>query len=126
MERRGFLKGVFGGLTAGGLIIAAQPEEIAAFTSPLVRDAPLVANIPAPRATSVGQELYNAQGELVAYISQIHVDRGHLETTMWGDAEVRYVSGLPQIRIEAVGVGHLSISDAGPTLRSYHPRRGAR
>jgi len=120
MERRGFLKGVFGGITAAGLIVAAKPDEIAAFASPLVKDAPMVLDAaPLPSTMpSAGEHLYNARGELVAMVSAIHYTRDAIETTRASDTYRQYVQGLPQIHIEAIGVGTLVRTHAGfPELR---------
>jgi hypothetical protein len=72
--RRGFLKGLFGGVAGTGLIVLAKPSEIEAFTAPLVEGAPLVLDQPmADTAVEMGQHLYNAQGEVVAIVTELSV-----------------------------------------------------
>jgi hypothetical protein len=81
MERRGFLRGLFGGLTSAGLLIAAEPQELAAFASPLGVDDPVVLDA-APVAPIVGEgdHLYNARGELVAVVRTLqHVFSGDMK-----------------------------------------------
>jgi len=113
MDRRGFLHGVFGGVTSAGLILAAKPAEIAAFASPLLRDQPLVASVP-----TLGQALYNEQRELVAFVSHIHIRTDRIETTMFGNAHASYMPRPPSFRIEAVGAGQLELDlrPGGPWL----------
>lgn len=106
MERRGFLKGLFGGVTAAGLIVAAGPKEIAAFASPLVKDAPVMLDVPTPKPAFVGfgEHLYNSVGELVAIVSGIDVSMDKVETTMFGDYNSKFVAGRTRISIHAEGV----------------------
>jgi hypothetical protein len=114
MNRRGFLSGVFGGITSAGLILRASPSEIEAFASPLVPDQPLMMNIPS--LTAVGQELYNKHGDLVAYVSHIEVLRPNLEVTMAGDSHRKYMPSVASVHIQAVGVGPLTWEDGLPAL----------
>jgi hypothetical protein len=69
MERRSFLRGVFGGVTASGLILSASPKEIEAFAAPLEPKQPLVVD-PVQAFTrqtiEIGEHLYNERGECVA------------------------------------------------------------
>ena len=105
IERRRFLQGVFGGVTAAGVIVAATPAEIAALT-PLVADHPVVLDTAPPVIvpTHVGEHLYNARGEVVGLIDRVSVDRDTIETTTLGDVGRRFIQGMERIRIEAVGL----------------------
>jgi len=104
MDRRVFLSGVFGGITSAGLILAAKPEEIAAFTSPFVRDQPLVVNRPSGAAAQVGQELYNKDGQIVALVQRIEWEYEPVEASMWGGSHKVFVQGMPRVHIQAIGV----------------------
>jgi hypothetical protein len=106
-NRRNFLKGILGGVTATGLIIAAKPEEIAAFSRPLAKDAELVIDIPAPSpATNIGERLYNERGELVAMVTDLSIHRdAHPYASEYGYTE--YAPGPLRIEIRAIGVGTL-------------------
>jgi hypothetical protein len=66
MERRSFLQGLFGGVTAGGLILKASPREIEAFAAPLAPEQPVILDaIPVTPNFDRGIVLYNARGERV-------------------------------------------------------------
>jgi hypothetical protein len=107
MDRRGFLQGVFGGITAAGVIVAASPSEIEAFTAPLVRDAPVVLDIPPAPATHIGEHLYNARGELVAFITRVDVVQDRIEMTSAFDSNRVFVPSLQRVEIRAEAVGQL-------------------
>jgi len=93
MERRGFLQGLFGGLTSAGLLIAAAPNELAEFASPLGLHDPVVLDAaPVAPIVGCGDHLYNARGELVAVVSK-------LQNVFSGDCKV--VADL-------VGAAHVS------------------
>lgn len=78
MERRSFIKGVFGGVTAGGIILASGEDDIAAFVSQVQRNEPMVA-CPEPLGVSQvapGEMLFNHLGRPVAIIREVqwHAD----------------------------------------------------
>jgi len=85
MFRRSFLKGVIGGVTSAGLVVAATPREIEAFAS-AVGDGPVVldgrplgisAIASAQEALSgvhVGQALYNASKTYVPGLSRLVIE----------------------------------------------------
>lgn len=72
MERRGFIRGLFGGIVGSGIVVTASPEEIAQFASPLSAGAPIVAEAPDVMPVGCGDHLYNDRGELVAIVTHIH------------------------------------------------------
>lgn len=125
MDRRGFLQGVFGGLTAAGVIIAASPAEIEAFTAPLVRDAPVLLDVPPVTDTHVGEHLYNARGECVAIITHVDMYRDRVEVPSAFDNHCVFVPGPWRFDVRAVGVGSLVWDmDAGglPRTRGVRSR----
>jgi hypothetical protein len=98
MERRGFLKGLIGGITSTGLIVQATQDEIAAFADPLAKPAPVVV-APAPMAddgtVDLGTELFNKKGELVAIITGVEIETSPpIEITSFGASNRRVVQGL--------------------------------
>jgi len=118
MNRRGFLQGVFGGVTAAGVIVAASPAEIAAFTAPMAKDAPVLLDVPAAVPTSIGEHLYNESGQLVAVVRSIDFHRPMIEATSVFDDHDVFVPGLPRsIEIHALGIGELRWDD-----KRKHPR----
>ena len=124
MDRRGFLRGAFGGVVASGVIVAATPREIEAFATPLVKNEPIVVDVlPPQQATSIGEHLYNEHGEIVAIITEIRVDIPQIDITPWGSDVQIYRPGLPyEISISAKGVGPLQLGDGKHAM----PRLGGR
>jgi len=80
MNRRNFLSGVFGGVTAAGLIVAAKPAEIERYAAELVPETPLL-----PQGTTIEQR---RKYGLVTVASH----RAHLDTT--GETLHVYVNGI--------------------------------
>src|SRR6187431_1514404 len=76
LDRRGFLKGLIGGVTAAGVVVAASQTEIAAFGSALAKDAPIVLTPSPAEGSLVGHHLYNKRGEIVAIITDVFIS-GH-------------------------------------------------
>ena len=79
MDRRGFLHGLFGGVTSAGLIVVASPNQVEAFASGLVKDAPVLLDAPPQKPVVAGEHLYNARGECVAMVTGIRVNGHYLQ-----------------------------------------------
>lgn len=117
MDRRNFLQGVFGGVAATGLIIAAKPNDIEAFAGPLRKGAPLLLDKPTvnPKVVTFGEHLYNSRGEVVAYVTDISVIAEKLDVTgfslteRYSDTGKTFVQGLPNVEIRAIAVGRIEI-----------------
>jgi hypothetical protein len=124
IERRGFLKGLFGGVTSAGLIIAATPKEIEAFAAPLVKDAPVTLLQEPPRwrngPSTTGEILYNDRGEAVAIITDIQatrdIDRYDFGSG-WQVAMPGLMPGPLRIDVRAVGIGYIQTSGTNFELR---------
>lgn len=111
MERRGFIKGLISAVTSTGLVVSATPRELESFGAPAVRESPVVVAVPElVRAAEVGEELYNARGELVALVTQVTVHVGRLDVSHVGAAYRTFSPGLPEVEIRAVGVGPVDFS----------------
>ena len=110
MNRRGFLQGVFGGVTAAGAIVLANPAEIDAFARGLPKEAPVMLGASTPQTAFVdaGEHLYNAKGELVAIVKSMTIHCGSQDASMMNDAWAHYVPSTPHIDIQAVGVGTIT------------------
>lgn len=118
MFRRSFLKGVIGGVTSAGLVVAATPREIEAFAS-AVGDGPVVLDAGRPLGISaiasaqeaisgvhVGQALYNERGDLVACVTKLVTRRDQsFDVTLFDNTSKTYVPGLSRLVIEAEPVG---------------------
>lgn len=105
MDRRNFLQGVFGGVTAAGLIVAAKPNEIEAYASQLLPKAPLMIDRPPKTPAAIGEHLYNARGELVAIVRTITVSNEPIDVTTHWDEVSRFIPGRLTVEIEAIGLG---------------------
>jgi hypothetical protein len=118
---------VFGGVTAAGVIVAASPADIAAFASPMAKDAPLVLDVPPMKASSVGEHLYNDRGEVVAVIRSIDFHRQSIDVTMFRDSHQASMPGPLDFDIYAQGIGHVVWEDGSrfPRLIGV-PRRSSR
>lgn len=125
MQRRGFLKGLFGGVTAAGLLVTASPQEIEAFASPLVKDSPILLDEQPRQPSSIGQHLYNENGELVAFVTSIDVHVERIDVTTGSDSNVVYAPGHRTVNISAVGVGPLKLSGDGFPRLGSRPDLGA-
>jgi hypothetical protein len=113
MERRGFLKGLFGGVTSAGLIVTATPQEIEAFASPLKKHAPLVLDQPSVSVTGSGEHIYNSRGEVVGIITEVTVMRNHLEVTSDRDTNEWIYPTLLRFDIKARGIGRVELGQHG-------------
>ena len=119
MHRRGFLQGIFGGVASAGLIIAAKPSEIEAFTAPLAKGAPLVLDQPTanPEVAVIGEHLYNSRGEIVAIVTGMDFSSEAIEVTSSYDVEPQFIRGPMRVDIRAVGIGPVRWENGAPKLR---------
>ncbi len=101
--RRGFLKGVFGGITAAGLVVLASEADVAAFAR--VGTGAPVAVAAAPVWDGVvpgfGDTLYDAHGRKVAIVTGLRQRSVPIEVTAFGEANQVYVAGATDLIIEA-------------------------
>lgn len=73
MDRRGFLKGTFGGVAAGGLIIAAAPLDVVEFVEKVKKGDPMGVAIP-HTMPGIGHAVFDSVGHAIGVIEDI--DRG--------------------------------------------------
>lgn len=97
MERRSFLKGVFGGVAAGGLIIQASSSDVSEFASGVEKGAPLVSAFqktdlsPMPEP---GEFVYNHQGVILGVISRIDTSISTHDVTGTGEEYQRLIPAV--------------------------------
>lgn len=119
MDRRNFLQGVFGGVTAAGLIVSAKASEISAYAHGLAPNTPLLIDQPPAITPQIGlaEHLYNSRGELVAMVTDIMVTSGRqqIDVTSHWDSYVHRVA--PEIQIRAIGIGRFELSGNAVHLR---------
>lgn len=124
MERRGFLKGVFGGVTSAGLLITGNISDIEAFAAPLVKQTPLLIDNapPTTRHVESGEHLYNSRGELVAIVTAVRVTIPSIDVTSALSDQQVSIAGLPTFSIEAEGVGMVALNNGRPEFRGVRRR----
>lgn len=110
MERRGFLKGLFGGVVAAGatpgLIVQATDADVVAFTQGRQIGEPVAVGV-ANGLPAIESMLYDRHGRPVAVIEAIDIQREWpVEITAYGDVNRSFTRGaLSSARIQAVSVG---------------------
>lgn len=117
MDRRSFLRGTFGGVTASGLVLAGSLNDIELFASDtkpgealVISPVPGVMDPPIPAAIGysgdIGMLVFNHKGEPLGVIDRVDVCRSHIETTMAGDMFKSYTnSGPSRIKFTVTGYG---------------------
>jgi hypothetical protein len=122
LGRRGFLSGVFSGVTAAGLLIRADPAEAESF----IASSDATKLIVSPERTvrpTIGTELYNKQGELVAFVDSIECRAAPIDVTTAFDLETRYARGLPEARLTAIVVGAVEYDMDSQSVQLVGKRR---
>lgn len=114
MNRRGFLQGVFGGVTAAGVLVCASPEEIAAYASPMAQNDPVLLGATSKSETSVGEFAYNASGQVIGIIADVRITNHPVDATMHWDSVSHHIPGTVEVDILVKGMGPLSFD---PFLR---------
>lgn len=109
MERRKFLKGVLGGVVAGGIIVSATDADIMAFTNQGVGvgDQLEAASPLANPIIDLGHMLFNSDGQPVAVIESIERQLGHTDVTQIDSITTHRMPGLHKIVLTAVVMGRV-------------------
>ena len=103
IERRQFLQGVFGGVTAAGLVVAAPKHIVEAFHVPMGSPLSIVEPTFAC-AVMPGDQLYNAQGQVVAIVDAVNTHRDKIDVTTHNDTYKKFIMGSLNIDIRARGL----------------------
>lgn len=103
MQRRNFLQGLFGGITAGGLLLRTEPKAVEALA--LQPEAPLILQPqPITPAREIGGMLYNEQGEAVCFVTEINYSVERMAVSAFGESQKAYIPTLGRYDIRAVGM----------------------
>lgn len=105
MDRRKFLQGTFGGVTAGGIILAAGAPDIEAFVAMAKKDEPLIAAPGQFAGVEVGLILFNYLHQPVAVVKEIRQVMATNNATRWGSSWEEQVPGLVTTEITAIAQG---------------------
>src|SRR4051812_11277787 len=110
MDRRNFIKGTFGGIVAGGVIVAATDADIATFASNNRVDSPVDVNpqpeLLQPEGVRYGEVLYNINGQPVGIVRSINFHREHTDISRAGDTYATLAPGLGNLTYDVVAIGY--------------------
>lgn len=105
MGRRGFLKGVFSGVAAGGIVIAAGIPDTQAFMEQVRIGDPVAAAVDPPLTQlAPGSYLYNQRDRIVAVVTSVHSTDAQVDVTMAGSISREYMIGDGRVEITALGI----------------------
>lgn len=79
MDRRGFLRGTFGGVVAGGVIVAAGIPDTQAFIEQVKVGDPIAAAATSPPIFPDDWMVYNRQGQPIGTIHDYRVEHDPIE-----------------------------------------------
>lgn len=117
MDRRSFLRGTFGGVTASGLVLAGSLNDIELFASDtkpgeklIISPVPEVMNPPMPAAIGyggdVGLMVFNHKGEPLGIIDSVYISHPTVDVTPMGDSVQHFIrSGSSVVKFTVTGYG---------------------
>lgn len=117
MNRRGFLQGAFGGVTAAGIVICASPDEVAAYTAPMFANEPVIVGTPPQPQTSVGEFVYNERGQVVGVVTEVWGNHYPVNVTRAGDSHNHYIPGTVEINLKVRVFNNVDVTHPKPGTR---------
>lgn len=101
MDRRNFLKGTFGGVTAGGIILAAGIPDTEAFVEQVkigdpIAASPAITNAPWP---NIGEYVFNHQGLIIGVVTGVKANTEIIDVT-GRDSWRSYTPGRRRVTFE--------------------------
>ena len=111
MDRRNFLRGTFGGVMAGGILLNldGKPEDAAAT---LVKDEPMV-TLPeevavAPHGEFIhpGAVVFDFLGKPIGVITEMAIDHDAMDITGVHDANRRFLAGATRVHARVLTSGY--------------------
>ncbi len=108
MNRRNFITGVFGGVTAAGLIIKSPDM---AFGAPMPEpESPLIIAPPAFANADAGQMVFDSNGNPLGIIQSVHYNREMHDVTHAGDQWTNYHGGLHTVEMRVIAYGQVQLA----------------
>lgn len=97
MDRRSFLKGTFGGIAAGGIIIAATDADIATFASvtPEGKEVDIAPLLQPGAWAQVNDYVYNERGHIIGLVKHVQFDRQMIDVSRWQDSHLNMMAAGP-------------------------------
>lgn len=107
MDRRNFLRGTFGGVAAGGIIIASGIPDTQAFMESVKIGDPVAAAAPQPGAEwpDMGDLVFNYKGQPIGVVSDYNLRKESIRVTQAGDEYDVYAPGMRTLTYTVVATG---------------------
>lgn len=117
MDRRSFLRGTFGGVVAGGIIVAASDAEIAKFASGVIPETPIDLS-PKPNDevwAQMGEWVYNHKGQIIGVVNDIEVSDKPVGITSFANPHSEVMmSGLKRVTYTVLASGFAPVRTSAP------------
>lgn len=110
MDRRSFLRGTFGGVAAGGILIAAADTDLAAFAASTQVGTPVEAAGPPEgiQAPLIGHVVFNSDHQPFGVISKVNYHRYPVDATRAGDVFNILLSGTVEFTVVVQGFANVA------------------
>ncbi len=116
MDRRSFLKGTFGGVVAGGVIVVATDADIKAFATNLPPDSVVQTAVtgPATPMPELGHIVFDSEHRPLGVISRTDVSCEKLDATPFGSPYRLYRAGpyTMEFTVQAYGPFNIRFNSA--------------
>lgn len=113
MDRRGFLKGAFGGVAAGGIVIAAAGADIEAFVSKVKKGdavgAAATTNSGSCTLPSAGEFVFNHNGLPIGIVEGYTSSSCIIDASSFGDTHSQLISGIGTVKMSVMVAGGTTI-----------------
>lgn len=100
MNRRGFLQGILGGVTAAGIVVKASSDDTKQFA--LEQDTPVILSKYPTMGLNYGDLVYNYRGENIGFIKEIIHRREIIDITQPKDFYKVFAPGVLDTEITVI------------------------
>lgn len=109
MDRRSFLKGTFGGVVAGGVIVAATDADIKAFATHITPDMPMDVSpqYEAHAWARFGEVVYNERRQPIGIVRNIEVNNNPISVQSFDSGFVQFMPGLKNVQYTVLASGFM-------------------
>ena len=114
MDRRGFIRGAFGGVTSAGIILAAPSDAVEAFVSQVRRNDPLAVAIDSPgMKVEPGHWVFDREGNMLGVIESLDAHNTGIDVASLGDPRPQYIPGVSTVKATVVMYGPAYFHNGG-------------